>query len=156
MSYYCTLDNVKARNHALLDDLEGDEDGGGPITDKIKDAQGIVDGMLRKLYPVPLTTVPDEIVGITADLAASRLIADNAGNSGLNEEPVQAQDLKKGAMDLLKLINEGKMLLDIAPPVVETSVMKQARCTTYHSHPKFNNWDPSDPRTYRDHRHGRR
>ncbi len=153
---YCTLDNVKARNHALLDDLEDDEDGGGPITDTITKAQGLVDGMLRKLYPVPLTTVPDEVVGITADLAASFAIADNAGNSGLDEEPLQAQDLYKKAMDLLKLINAGDMLLDIAPPAVETSVMKQARCNTYSDHHgKFDYWDPADPRTYHDRRHRR-
>lgn len=140
----------------MLDDLETDTAGSGPITDAIKDAQDIVDGMLRKLYPVPLTTVPDTVVKITADLAASTCIADVAGNTGMDEEPIQAQDLYKKAMDLLKSINAGGLQLDIAPPVVETSVMKQARCTTYHSHPKFNNWDPSDPRTYRDHRHRRR
>jgi phage gp36-like protein len=148
--------NVKARNHALLDDLEEDDAGSGEITDAIKGAQDIVDGMLRKLYPVPLSTAPDTVVKITADLAAATCIADVVGNTGADEDPIQAQDLRKNAMDLLKMINAGDLQLDIAPPVVETSVMKQARCTTYYSHPKFNHWDPSDPRTYRDHRHGRR
>jgi len=151
---YCTSDDVTGRNHALLDSASA-----GDVTKAISKAQGIVDGMLRSRYYVPLTTVPDEILGITADLAASFLLSSEVGNNATNEDPVQADGLYKKAMDLLKLINEGSMVLDVETPegTDETSVLKQARCNTYRDHHgKFDYWNPSDPRTYRDHRHRRR
>jgi hypothetical protein len=140
---YCTASDVKGRNHALLDDADS-----GDIASAIAKAQGIVDGMLRKGYPVPLSVVPEEIAGITADLAASSLLADIAGNNGQNEEPIQAQDLRKNAMDLLKMINDGDFLLDVPAPAEETSVLRQARCNTYGVTTRFGSWDPSDPSTY--------
>lgn len=118
------------------------------ISEVIAKAQGIVDGMLRKRYPVPLSTVPDEVTGITADLAASYLLADIVGNAGKDEDPTQADNLHKKAMDLLKMINEGDFLLDITPPVPEVSILRQARCNTYGETTRFNDWDPADPTTY--------
>jgi len=143
---YCTSIDVESRNHALLDSADPTE-----MTNSIVKAQGIVDGMLRKLYPVPLSIVPDIILGISADLAASFLLSDLVGNAGRNEEPTQADSLYKKAMDLLKMINEGDLVLDVVSQVgvEETSVLKQARCTTYASTSKFDRGiDTTLPSTY--------
>jgi phage gp36-like protein len=147
---YSTAETVQSRNHSLLDSAES-----GEITDAIKKADGLIDGMLRKGYPVPLSIVPDSIAGISADLAASFLISDIVGNTGSDDEPTQAKDLYNKSLDLLKLINKGDFVLEIAQAVgvEETSVQKQARCTTYnsvyHAMPKFpKSWNPSDPTTF--------
>lgn len=151
---YCTAQNVRDKNTSLLSGVESQK-----ILDKIQEAQDLVDGMLRSRYPVPLSSVPYVIVNITASIAASWLIADSVGNSGEDENPVQADNLYNQAWKQLEAIQAGKMVLDIpepVPPVEEKSVLKQARCTTYGQTSKFRNWDPGNPMSYRRRRCGRR
>lgn len=142
---YCTIAQVKAKNASLLHEEEDSR-----VLEKIEEAQGLVDGMLRPRYPVPLIFIPSEVRRITANIAASWLLSEVAGNSGNNNEPVQAQELYKQAMDQLKLIASGTMVLDIpepSPPVMPSGANRQARSTTYCQKPYFYCWNPSDPGT---------
>jgi len=144
---YCTVDQVQARNHAILDSLSD-----AVVNEAIEQAQDMVDGMLRSGYPVPLPTVPASITKITADIAASYLLSDHVGNSATNEEPLQAKELYDRALERLKMIQDGTEKLDVELPAgtEETSVMKQARCTTYGNRRcgSLEYWDPSNPRSY--------
>ena len=143
---YCSVQDVRNRNKDLLKPGSVDDD---RITGFISYSEGIVNGMLAERYPVPLSTVPELIRGITADLAASKSLAESVGNSGRNDEPTQADALWKQAMDLLKMLADGTMLLAAPAAEAETTVKLPAVSSTYGRRPKFEGWDPSRPETYR-------
>mgnify|MGYP001290764757 CR=1 FL=1 len=142
---YCSVQDVRNRNNDLLKPGSVDDD---RITGFISYSEGIVNGMLAERYPVPLSTVPELIRGITADMAASKALAESVGNAGTNEAPTQADNLWKQAMDLLKMLADGTMLL-AAPIQAETTVKVPAVSSTYGRKLKFEGWDPSNPMTYR-------
>ena len=157
---YCTIADVTGKNTALLSDCTN-----AYINALIASAQVLVDGMLRNRYPVPLASPDALIADITSMLAASVAISEVVGNKGSDEDPIQSTNLYKQAMDQLKLIQEGKLVLDIPDPSTTTeddNVGREARCTTYKTEPKFTklcrhtgqytDWNPYDPSTYNRHR----
>lgn len=143
---YCSVQDVRNRNNDLLKPGSVDD---ARITGFIAYSEGIVNGMLAERYPVPLLTVPELIRGITADLAASKALAESAGNAGTNEPPTQSDNLWKQAMDLLKMLADGTMLLAGPVQEAETTVKMPAVSSSYGRRPKFEGWDPSNPMTYR-------
>jgi len=140
---YCSVQDVRNRNKIILaENVISDSD----IESKINNIESMVNGMLANRYPVPLTTVPDVIREITADMTASKLISQKVGNEGTDEEPVQAENLWKEAMVLLKLINRGDMQLTL--PTQEVKNNTTIISTTYGETPVFLDWDPTDYASY--------
>jgi len=140
---YCTVAQVRTRNSNLLKNTDSDT-----IEDAIEYADGIIDGMIGERYPVPLSSTPGLIKGISMDLSASVVLADSVGNRGANDEPTQAEILRKRAMDLLERIKSGELSLNISSSVSKPNVMVMS--STYSKTPKFRDWNPSDVSTYED------
>jgi len=113
-------------------------------------AESIVEGMLSKRYALPLSFIPGNLSAITADLAAGAIIGEIVGNKGENGEPTQSVYLRKNAMEILQMIEDGRILLSIEG--ITSSSGAQARCSTYYHRSKFARWDPARPETYRDRR----
>lgn len=111
----------------------------------IEYAGSIIDGSLADRYPIPLYPTPAIIKEITADLAASECLSQITGNRGENDEPTQAQDLRRKAIEILDRIASGKINLQIESTPVRQNVMIQS--TTYNDRRKFDDWNPSDPST---------
>jgi len=138
---YCSIDDVRGRNSLLLASSNNASD--ARIEEAVNYADSIIDGSLSDRYTVPLVSVPAIVRGISADLAASELLSQIIGTRGDNDEPTQAQDLRKKAMDLLDRIASGKIDLQInSASVVQNATIQS---TTYGKRRKFDNWDPSRP-----------
>ena len=154
---YCTVDAVKGKNRHLLRDLTDEE-----IQTAIMERQGVVDGMMRNKYPVPLLDPIDPVISdITAMLTAAMLISDTVGSSGADKPPKQAKDLNDEAMGLLRLINAGSLVPVITqyPSLTvekDLDVANQARCTTFpmplqqdQIREYFTLWNPHNPATFK-------
>ncbi len=140
MGVYCTIKDVRDRNSILLSESSISDE---LINGYIAFAEGLVDGKLTERYPVPLASVPAVIKNIVADLAASKCLFKEVANTGENDEPVQSEKLWNQAMRLLDDVADGT--ISLFPKKQKTP----AYSSTYGQEPRFLNWDPTNPRTYR-------
>lgn len=77
MADYCTTEDVQARATALLT-VANSATAADVVTAAIKWAGLRVDARLGQFTTTPLDTVPDQIVGIAADFAASFVLAESS------------------------------------------------------------------------------
>lgn len=136
---YCAIADVRKRNLLILTE-DGVPD--SSIVSAIEYAGSIVDGMLVFRHPVPFSPVPVLIREITADIAASRCIANAVGSAGTNEEPKQAKNLYEGAMNLLKE-TAGSRINPVSQSG-EDSVGLRLKSTSYNNGRIFRGWDPAE------------
>lgn len=74
----------------------------------IQHVDAVIDANLRKVATLPLSTVPDELVGYACDLVRARLYSEAITD--------RARDLEEQAMAYLTAVRDGKIPLGIAEP----------------------------------------
>lgn len=81
------------------------------VWDAITRADEVIDSYLRGRYPTPLSPVPSLIRSISAKLAVAEI------NDRRKSEPTKVSALwRDEAMNLLRLLQEGKATLDVDSP----------------------------------------
>jgi len=111
---YCDLDDLKnSISEAEIIQLTDDDDAGVVDTDKtdaaIEYADEMINGYLRGRYETPLDPVPDAVKNISIDLAMYRLF----WRRNKLDIPDSMQALYKNAIDALKQMQKGVIILDI-------------------------------------------
>lgn len=130
---YCVYTDVQARAGSLASLAEG------AFTAAIAWADRRINGRLRALYAVPFSPVPDEIVEISADLAAYYILF-KIFIAGCEDESVKAaQELRQRAETELQAILDKKVTLGVGDS--PTPVKAGIRSSTYGSTPSLRNFD---------------
>lgn len=135
---YCTIQDVlnqvpRERAVELTNDSESRLDGAqvveARITECIKSAQSIVDGILRSVVKLPLSNVDDVLRTVTRDLAIYELYKRRV----VLEMPEGLSELRSNAMAILSKISRGEMRLNLPTgdePVFRPSVRSPQRIFT--------------------------
>lgn len=138
---YCTIAQAKARNSRILATLSDTT-----VTEAIQGADSTIDGMIGGRYSVPLSSAPAMIREVSADLAASSLLLQAVGNSGVADASGQSEALYKRAMSDLNDIRTGKTTLTLSDSARQMPCYSSSYGETRHFP---DGWDITDPSTYR-------
>jgi len=97
----------------------------------IQDAEGIINAHLASRYVTPVTTEP-LVTMLSSDLAISAMLLEKLGS-----QPPFMESRYNRAMDMLKKLSEGKLLLVASGTTEVTSGDSEAWSTTGSYHPVF-------------------
>jgi phage gp36-like protein len=97
----------------------------------IQDAEGIINAHLASRYVVPVTTEP-LVTMLSSDLAISAMLLEKLGS-----QPPFMESRYNRAMDMLKKLSEGELLLVASGTLEVTSGDSEAWSTTGSYHPVF-------------------
>jgi len=119
---YCTLADIQRHLQAsdlvdLTDDAGTGEIDETVVTEAIAAADALIDGYISGRYAVPLATVPALVMRISVDLAIVALYE----RKKFLDVPDQLRETRKNAVDLLKAIQRGDVLLGLAAGSTEAT-----------------------------------
>jgi phage gp36-like protein len=119
---YCSKADIISRRltETLLIQLTDDQEYGVAddkvVNDAISEAGEIIDGYLRKRYPLPLSTVPGLLRNLAVDLAVYALYG--RGRCGTPERVTTDRD---NAVKLLGKIQSGDVVLGVSDPATKAA-----------------------------------
>lgn len=102
----------------LTDDANAGEVDQAKLDNLRADCSELINTYLRGRYTVPVDPAPEILVNIESDLLVHKLYQRRPGY----EIPDSISDSKKDAMELLKQINLGKVLLEDQPDIAEGAI----------------------------------
>lgn len=109
----------------LTDDANAGEVDETKLDNLRADCSELINTYLRGRYTVPVDPAPEILVNIEADLLVHKLYQRRSGY----EIPDSISDSKKDAMELLKQINLGKVLLEDQPDIAEAAIRTNKKST---------------------------
>ena len=109
----------------LTDDANAGEVDQTKLDNLRSDCSELINTYLRGRYTVPVDPAPEILVNIEADLLVHKLYQRRSGY----EIPDSISDSKKDAMELLKQINLGKVLLEEQPDISAGQIQTNKKST---------------------------
>lgn len=125
---YCTLQDMVDRfgesELIQLTDRDGLNEIGTAIVDRaIEDASAVIDGYLASVYPLPLATVPPQLVRINCDVARYYLHANGSMAPESIEKPYDH------AIKYLMAMANGTVSMEVATEDAQTGTISQSTPT---------------------------